>query len=144
MLLNKQLHLSQLIAGPGGGVHVGVRIRGLCSEVAQDMGAGVGVEGHTQRIQHTHIGTFLKMWHLPFRNLPLKKCPKFRPKLAITKLSTTQILEFPDRGCLYYKLCRKFGKGHPKSSGNSGSEMVSMLSVMVCFEPKSLCSFFGP
>ena len=30
---------------------------------------------HTQEHTHTHRGTYTRMLHLPFSDLPLKKCP---------------------------------------------------------------------
>ena len=38
---------------------------------------GGGDEGHTQ--EHTHTGTYMRMLHLPFSDLPLKKCPMDAP-----------------------------------------------------------------
>ena len=55
-----------------------MRVRGgFCSLAAQD-GGGPGAGGrdtHRNTHTHTHTGTYTQMLHLPFSDLPLKKCP---------------------------------------------------------------------
>ena len=72
----------QLLAGTDAGTGGGVRVRvrgGFCSLAAQD-GGGPGAGGrraHTHTHRGTHTGTYTQVLHLPFSDLPLKKCPNF-------------------------------------------------------------------
>ena len=49
--------------------------RGFCCSLPQ-YGRGKGGERRdTHRNTHTHTGTYTRMLHLPFSDLPLEKCP---------------------------------------------------------------------
>ena len=69
----------QLLAGTDAGTgvrgHVRVRGGGFCCSAPQ-YGRGYGGDMRdTHRNTHTHTGTYTRMLHLPFSDLPLKKCP---------------------------------------------------------------------
>ena len=71
----------QLFAGTdaGTGVRGHVRVWGENSAVQPHSMGGVmgGRRGtHTHTHTGTHTGTYTQMLHLPFSDLPLKKCPK--------------------------------------------------------------------
>ena len=53
------------------GTDAGTGVRG---HVGGQGGRG-GTHTHTHTQQHTHTGTYTRMLHLPFSDLPLKKCP---------------------------------------------------------------------
>ena len=74
---SSQGQVAQLLAGTdaGTGVRGHVRVWGefCCSAPQYGRGHGGGRGGtHTG----THTGTYTRMLHLPFSDLPLKKCPK--------------------------------------------------------------------
>ena len=60
-----------MLAGMDAGTVVGGQV-GVWGCSAPQYGRGRGVE---RRDTHTHTGTYTRMLHLPFSDLPLKKCP---------------------------------------------------------------------
>ena len=76
----------QLLGGTDAGTDAGgvrVRVRGgilLFGRTGRGWSGGRG-QGHTHRNTHTHThthtGTYTQMLHLPFSDLPLKKCPRY-------------------------------------------------------------------
>ena len=70
-------------AGTGVRGHMGVRGGICCSAPQYGRGRGERRDTHTG----THTGTYTRMLHLPFSDLPLKKCPKkHAPLLAESSL----------------------------------------------------------
>ena len=67
--------------GNGGEGSCGGVAGGFCCSVPSMGGVREGEEGHAQEHTHTHTrthtGTYTRMLHLPFSDLPLKKCPNF-------------------------------------------------------------------
>ena len=51
-----------------------------------------GEEGHTHTHTHTHTGTYTRMLHLPFSDLPLKKCLKIPEETPEHRKNTKRVV----------------------------------------------------